>query len=609
MFAGFGSRFSILPTPVAAVVVVSGGGSPRGQAGVPAPDDDAAHAKTIAIEAPDPSGDDGLRLQKAIDALAIGGGVIRMAPGVYRLRIRDGIRAIAPRRNVRIVGAGADQTILRVVSGSARYMSVFYPERTGDDLSGFALRDLTIDQDGEVNRSAGVEAPENVRAVVTVFNGSSVRIEGCRFTGLAGRNTLIINGPRVSDVWITNNHFDKVGTLNGPHYDHSTVYSHATRVHITGNTFAGRASATDVFGATTAIETHGSEHVITGNIIDGYIQGMNVTGVAERSTNIIVSGNSISGTAVGIQLWSYFYGSNRSRPALSNLIVSGNTIVVDRDRWLHVAGSALVGSGISLNPNGDAALEQVQIDGNAITFKPTSHAGAGDDQSGGIELWAANPNVRMRGLSITRNQVDGAYGAGIRISVSAESVVVSENEITNPGRSTGKFADGFRSAILVSHVQNSLMIRGNQFIDNQPAATMKYGIHDATMPGSSGLQAVDNQLQTAAPSLPIFWSAASNGAFLLRLSVQTVDVVPGAPVQAGSTITETVTGRVRTQIDAPFGTSWRSQAYGSEPPRTGAWRTGDIVYNTSPVPGGSVGWVCTVSGTPGNFRPFGRIVP
>jgi hypothetical protein len=45
----------------------------------------------------------------------------------------------------------------------------------------------------------------------------------------------------------------------------------------------------------------------------------------------------------------------------------------------------------------------------------------------------------------------------------------------------------------------------------------------------------------------------------------------------------------------------------SAPPTTGTWNTGDIVYNSAPVKGGNIGWVCVQGGTPGTWAEFGLI--
>jgi hypothetical protein len=46
---------------------------------------------------------------------------------------------------------------------------------------------------------------------------------------------------------------------------------------------------------------------------------------------------------------------------------------------------------------------------------------------------------------------------------------------------------------------------------------------------------------------------------------------------------------------------------GSAAPTTGIWKVGDIVWNTAPVAGGTIGFVCTTAGTPGTWKTWGAI--
>ena len=46
---------------------------------------------------------------------------------------------------------------------------------------------------------------------------------------------------------------------------------------------------------------------------------------------------------------------------------------------------------------------------------------------------------------------------------------------------------------------------------------------------------------------------------------------------------------------------------GNDPPMSGAFNEGDIVWNNYPQPGKFVGWVCVKSGNPGIWNGFGRI--
>lgn len=46
---------------------------------------------------------------------------------------------------------------------------------------------------------------------------------------------------------------------------------------------------------------------------------------------------------------------------------------------------------------------------------------------------------------------------------------------------------------------------------------------------------------------------------------------------------------------------------GGSAPTAGAWRVGDIIYNSSPAASGFIGWVCVAAGTPGTWKTFGAI--
>ena len=47
--------------------------------------------------------------------------------------------------------------------------------------------------------------------------------------------------------------------------------------------------------------------------------------------------------------------------------------------------------------------------------------------------------------------------------------------------------------------------------------------------------------------------------------------------------------------------------YATAAPTTGAHTVHELVWNTTPEPGGNIGWVCTTAGTPGTWKPWGVI--
>ena len=51
----------------------------------------------------------------------------------------------------------------------------------------------------------------------------------------------------------------------------------------------------------------------------------------------------------------------------------------------------------------------------------------------------------------------------------------------------------------------------------------------------------------------------------------------------------------------------KKREVGNGIPDNGSYIKGDIVWNDNPVPSGYVGWICTRSGTPGDWKAFGLI--
>ena len=45
----------------------------------------------------------------------------------------------------------------------------------------------------------------------------------------------------------------------------------------------------------------------------------------------------------------------------------------------------------------------------------------------------------------------------------------------------------------------------------------------------------------------------------------------------------------------------------SAAPSTGTWRVTDVVMNSAPATGQPAGWVCTVAGTPGTWKPMANL--
>jgi hypothetical protein len=67
---------------------------------------------------------------------------------------------------------------------------------------------------------------------------------------------------------------------------------------------------------------------------------------------------------------------------------------------------------------------------------------------------------------------------------------------------------------------------------------------------------------------------------------------------------EVIVGSISTTASAALSIN---QDSGTAPPAAGTWATGWIRWNSAPVAGENVGWICTVGGTPGTWAAFGQI--
>jgi hypothetical protein len=81
-------------------------------------------------------------------------------------------------------------------------------------------------------------------------------------------------------------------------------------------------------------------------------------------------------------------------------------------------------------------------------------------------------------------------------------------------------------------------------------------------------------------------------------AILTFDLAP----PAGTGNVEVIVSAVTTAT-----TGQTTQDIGSAPPVTGTYPLGWIRWNSAPVAGENVGWICTVAGTPGTWAAFGQI--
>lgn len=94
-------------------------------------------------------------------------------------------------------------------------------------------------------------------------------------------------------------------------------------------------------------------------------------------------------------------------------------------------------------------------------------------------------------------------------------------------------------------------------------------------------------------------SVEPNGAVTVHKKLVVEDTL-GVGVKNYATDADITTG-------GPIRMQGKKFEVGEGAPSSGQYVKGDIVWNNDPKPSGYVGWVCTRSGTPGTWKPFGQI--
>lgn len=427
--------------------------------------------------------DDTVAIQAAIDA-ASQGGVVFFPSGTYKVSIHsEKLHAISIRPNITLQGAGNLKSAIKLADSQGNYEAVLAGERPDSDLSDFSMYDLAVDSNNTNNPVNNVSDFEQGRGrfAVQVFVGSRINVERCRFRNQSNTQTLITSITRedeteVTDVLIKDNIFEGIGG-DSIDYDHSTIYTHGKNIQILNNQFYTKNGA-GTNGARTAIETHGDEHIVKNNQINGYTNGINVTGVANSSINQEISENVINEAHTGITIWSYFAKGNTSNPALINCTIANNTIKLNIDDWRKLWGY-LPNQGIYLESRSDSPIIGLNIIENKISFSNFSGTvGNGDRYAGGISLVRVSEasNVQSEDINILGNSIENALATGITVSMPINKLQILENNITNPGKSTLNFDNKYKSGISIGATLNNAKVNNNLLIDNQTVSTLKGGI-------------------------------------------------------------------------------------------------------------------------------------
>jgi hypothetical protein len=419
--------------------------------------------------------DDAKAIQRALDAVhAKGGGTLIFAKGQYDLTIDPKLRralTIYPRMR----WLGAVGAAIRLADHQPIYESILAPASYPTRLDDIEFVGLTFDANGltnpvldplETNGDAPLQrAFPTLRFVIRSFVGARARIANSTFINNDNGNTISFNGNDVSDVTIERCQFLNVGSATIDH-DHSSVYLYATRYRIVHNEFRSRNGA-GTLGARTAYETHGDDAEASDNLVDGFLQGVNVVGRMSNTSRQLHARNQFLNVAVGINIWPL--ADHLVGDAFTSLSIINNAISIDADAWWRSPAMVVNHTG-GIHFESDIArgpIERMEVAGNHIIFESSAGKSKQADRfSAGIDIRGVEDVLRVRQLTIMRNTIRNAVGPCVLSAaiVGAKSPsVIADNTLTDCGRSANLKGEGnvLRSGIVIAGKATNLSVTGN----------------------------------------------------------------------------------------------------------------------------------------------------
>jgi hypothetical protein len=560
----------------------------------------------------DAPGDDAVKDTDAIQAAINCGSYIPVSfmPGKQYLIALDTPGAYSLftlKSGTKILGNGAT---LKIADGAGAFYSIFYSVSNVSDIS---ISGVTFDHNTQNNPIVGV-TDMGINRRTTLFINTGDSCSGLDFSNNIiknenGENTIYLGDGGLKKVKITKNSFEGICTdPNGIDHDHSTLYLHADEVSVIDNFFEG---ADWNCPPRCCIETHCDKSIVSGNIIQKYGSGMNVTGVSYvDSEQNIVSNNTLLVSFDGILLWSCTLGAHTTGYGLKNLIISNNIIKVMQATYYKGTDHGIYGINIIYQSN--LPCKNIIIDSNLVEFEQEDTTPSYTAQTGNIGIGSRSndPNYVVENLYIKNNTILNAPKAGIRLSSVVKNSEISGNTIVNAGQGDDILPPYYDCPVFIGikSVTGKLIIDNNKIIDNFNITRMDYAFYiEGT--ATDIIELSNNSVSVLGATKTAYtypYSLSATGAVpFIRNDQHDVWVNPPYGCKAGSNIIDTSTGY---KYFVPVTqTLWNKEFYAASAPVAGTHQIGDRVINSSPSIGQPKAWRCSTAGVPGVWTSEGNL--
>lgn len=340
---------------------------------------------------------------------------------------------------------------------------------------------------------------------------------------------------------------------------------------------------------------------------DGTVDFSHADAIAATTVKNVVRGNTCTYGTHGVLLFN-----------ADNNVVSGNVCDTNAHRGI-LLGPTSANNAITGNTILSAASTGIHlvwgsyhnaISGNTIDGVT---GGEGDGIKGYYDV---KYNV------IAGNTVLGAYKSGIRLVVNAQNNVVVGNHCfgcgTSPSEGAGVLLGGYLDPAGGYTTPTGTFETKNNVVANNVLTNCYRGVELSDF-GQTGTTVQYNRIagNTATGCTVGFKSSATNLVLdnlrgLNHAISNTTNYDDGGNSYRYQDVLNSVAGGqyptlTGFKLAATSQVTGRVVTNGTAAPVSGTWNQGDIVYNTAPSAGGTVGWVCTTGGSPGTWKTFGSI--
>lgn len=571
--------------------------------------------------------DDTAAIQLAFTQTPAGGAVFFPA-GTYLVSptsVSAYILSITNKSTFSICGQGVS-SVIKVKNGAGNYKGIIGLANTTVELTGFHADSLSFDHNRQNNVLASAADYEGkLRSTISNYSSTAgynqIFITDCTIRNADGVVSFyfpkgVSNGKHVK---ITNCTWLSGANANGVDFDQSFINSTCDSLIISGCHFEGASWA---LAPRTAIETHSSSCVLTGNTISNFQIGANLTGISQSGTNVnqICANNTFDVSREAILIWSQSLSPANATVGFKNMIVTGNSInmnsyqynfspVVGACRAISIYGGATSISYENLAVTNNTIRYEREVDTSYISKFPLKSFGAISSYENGNQT-----NLAVN-FSIVGNKIVNCPSSGIFFDLGkVKGLTISNNELIDCGTtisSTAQFSNKvplYLSPSLESDctIQNNVIMQTDAapaitdfiFIRDRASSSYCYKCFHNTFALKDGVNpaAITDYVGVYNASQKLLFEGS------VPLEAIRLPVMAGG---IGSRVSIADSGRVAVKTNASG--FWKKEGYGASAPAAGAWNIGDVIYNEVPAAAGHLGWICIAAGSPGTWKAFGAI--